>query len=215
MKYGTAILATLALAASTAVAQAGPVLDEANAAFAKVNDYTATLTVHETDGKNSDDHVYDYAFMRPSLAKLDVKSGSNRGGGIVWNGGDSVKGHRGGILSGIRLTLPLHDKQVISLRGDSMNTGLIPDMLDVFKRVKGDITEAAGPTLGGAPTDVVTLKVADPTANNGVSREALYLSKATHLPVRRDEFAGDALVKSETFSNLKLNVGLKDSDFPF
>jgi outer membrane lipoprotein-sorting protein len=159
--------------------------------------------------------VYAYAFKKPLFVKLDVKSGSNSGGGIVWTGGDSVKGHRGGILSGIHLTLPLHDKQVVSLRGDSIDTGTIPAMLDVFKQVKGDVTEAPGPTIAGTPTDVVTLKVADPTTDKGVSRVVLYLSKATHLPVRRDQFTGDALVKSETFSNMKTNVGLKDSDFPF
>jgi outer membrane lipoprotein-sorting protein len=215
MRRTIVFLTTLALAVSATAVQAGPILDEANAAFAKVNDYTATIAVHEVDGKNADDHVYAYAFKKPTSAKIDVLSGSNKGGGIVWTGGDKVKGHRGGILSGIHLTLDLHDKQVVSLRGDSIDTGTIPAMLDRFKQVKGDITEGTGLTIDGAPTDAVTLKVADPAADKGVTREVLYLSKTTHLPVRRDRFAGDVLVKSEVFSNLKTNVGLKDSDFPF
>jgi outer membrane lipoprotein-sorting protein len=215
MKRVIGFLATLAIAASTTAVQAGPILDEANAAFAKVNDYTATVTVHEVDGKNADDHVYAYAFKRPTSAKIDVLSGSNKGGGIVWTGGDKVKGHRGGILSGIHLTLDLHDKQVLSLRGDSIDTGTIPAMLDRFKQVKGDVTEGSGMTIDGVATDAVTLKVADSAADKGVTREVLYLSKTTHLPVRRDRFAGDTLVKSEVFTNLKTNVGLKDSDFPF
>jgi outer membrane lipoprotein-sorting protein len=215
MKRVIGFFAMLAIAASTTAVQAGPILDEANAAFAKVNDYTATIAVHEVDGKNADDHVYAYAFKKPTSAKIDVLSGSNKGGGIVWTGGDKVKGHRGGMLSGIHLTLDLHDKQVVSLRGDSIDTGTIPAMLDRFKQVKGDVTEGPGMTIDGTPTDAVTLKVADPIADKGVSREVLYLSKTTHLPVRRDRFAGDALVKSEVFTNLKTNVGLKDSDFPF
>jgi len=213
-RYGV-LVAALAVGATGAIAQAGTALDEAAAAFAKVSDYTATVTVRETDGKNSDEHVYAYAFKKPSLAKLDVVSGSNKGGGIVWNGGDKVKGHRGGILSGIHLTLDLHDKQVVSLRGDSIDTGTIPAILERFKQIKGDVTEGNGITVDGTATDAVTLKVADPAADNGVTREVLYLSKTTHLPVRRERFAGDAVVKTETFSNLKTNVGLKDSDFPF
>lgn len=215
MNRAIVLAATLAFAASASAVQAGAILDEANAAFAKVNDYTATVAVHETDGKNTDDHVYAFAFKKPTSAKIDVLSGSNKGGGIVWNGGDKVKGHRGGMLSGIHLTLDLHDKQVVSLRGDSIDTGTIPAMLDRFKQIKGDITEGTGPAIDGTPTDAVTLKVADPAADKGVTREVLYLSKATHLPVRRDRYTGDAIVKSETFSNLKTNVGLKDSDFPF
>jgi len=207
--------AALVLVASAIPAQAGPMLDDAVVALSHVEDYTDTLTVHETSGTNSDDHTYNYAFKKPNLVKLDVTSGSNKGGGIVWTGGDKVSGHRGGFLSGIHLKLDLHDKQVVSLRGDSIDTGTFAAMLDRMKTIKGELTEAAGPALAGVATDAVSLRVADPTANKGVTREVLYLSKTTHLPLRREQYVGDAVVKTETVSNLKTNVGLQPSDFPF
>jgi len=210
-----AALAAVLAGAGTAIAQAGTVLDEANAVFAKVDDYTVTIAVHETDGSRVRDHVYAYAFRRPSLAKLDIVSGTNKGGGIVWRGGDTVRAHLGGISSSIRRTMGLHDKQVESIRGDSMDSGTMPAILAHFTPATGEISEGAGPVIGEMPTDAVTLKVADPAADKGVTREVLYFSKATHLPVRRESFAGETLVKSETFSNLKTNVGLKDSDFSF
>lgn len=210
-----AAFATLVLTASALPVRGGEILDQANAAFAKVEDYTATLSVHETDGKTADDHTYAYAYKRPSFVKLDILSGSNSGGGLVWTGGDKVNGHRGGLLKGFHLKLDLHDKQVISLRGDSADTGTFAAMLERFKTLRGDISEAGGPAVDGAPSDVVTLKVADPAADKGVTREVLYLSRTTHLPLRREQFAGETLVKSESVGNVKTNVGLKAGDFPF
>jgi hypothetical protein len=63
------------------------------------------------------------------------------------------------------------------------------------------------------PTEAVTLEVADPSSDHGVSREVLYLSSVSHLPVKADRFEGARLVKTETFIDLKANVGLTDDDF--
>jgi hypothetical protein len=41
----------------------------------------------------------------------------------------------------------------------------------------------------------------------------LYISRATHLPVRRARYEDNILVKQEDFINLKVNTGLKDTDF--
>jgi hypothetical protein len=48
-----------------------------------------------------------------------------------------------------------------------------------------------------------------------VSREVLYLSTVSNLPVRRERYAGTQLVKSENITDTKTNVGLTSSDFPW
>jgi outer membrane lipoprotein-sorting protein len=212
-----AFAALLAVVTFAPAANAAAALDEAAAAFTKINDYVTTVVVHETDnsGKNVEDRTYKYSFMKPSFVKLEILAGSHRGAGVVWRGGDKVKGHDGGFLSGIHLTLDIHNGRVVSLRGDTVDSGTIPAMLDQFKTIKGDVSEVVGPTIEGQPTDVVTLKVADPTTDDGVSKIVLYLSKTTHLPVRRERFVGDQLVKLENVTSMKTNVGLTENDFPF
>lgn len=196
---------------------AAPALDEANAAFGKINDYVMSVVVHETDnaGKNVEDRTYQYSFLKPTDVKLAITAGSHRGAGVVWKGGDKVKGHDGGFLSGIKLTLDIHNGRVVSLRGDTIDSGTIPAMLDRFKTIKGDVTEAPGPAIEGQATDEVTLKVADPSSDGGVTKEQLFLSRTSHLPLRRMRYVGEALVKSENVSSFKSNVGLTDADFPF
>ncbi len=64
-------------------------------------------------------------------------------------------------------------------------------------------------------TDEVDLKVADPSSTGGVTRMTMYLNKQTHWPVRQVRYVGEKIVADETFADLKTNVGLADSEFPF
>ena len=95
-----------------------------------------------------------------------------------------------------------------------MDTASFGSILSAFQStMRGMLTESAGETIDGTPTDMLSMKIADPAQEKGVTRDVLYLSKVTHLPVRRVRYAGDAIVKQEDFVNVKLNPGLKDSDF--
>jgi hypothetical protein len=187
----------------------------ASTAFDKIDDYHMKIVVHETAGDRSQDRTYDVLFKKPLMEKIDIVAGQDKGSGIVWLGGDKVRGHRGGILSGLHVTFDLHNSQVVTLRGDAVDTATIPSMLDEFTKIKGTISEAPGPDIDGSGTDSVSLDVADAAALNGVSRIVLYLSNATHLPVRREQFAGTQLVKSEHITEMKTNIGLTTNDFPW
>jgi outer membrane lipoprotein-sorting protein len=211
-----------ALAAAVLVASAfphpalaGDALAQALDAYSKVNDYTATIIDHEVKGTDVQDRTYRYAFLKPSYVKLDIISGPGRGGGAVWTGGDQVSGHQGGFLSGIHLKIGLHDGRATSLRGDTIDTGTIGAMLDMFKNPKGTVTETDDKTVDGMLTDELSLKVADPASMDGLTRVDLYVSHTSHMPVRRDRYVGDQLVKSEQVTDQKINTGLKPSDFPF
>jgi outer membrane lipoprotein-sorting protein len=182
-------------------------------AVGSFDDYTVSISTHELSGDNVQDRGYKYAFKKPALAKIETVSGPGRGSAAVWHGGDTVRGHQGGFFSGIKLNIGIHDGRAVSLRGDTIDSASFPAQLEHFRTTKGELSEAAGPAIGGVATESLTLKVADPAANGNVSRDVLFLSSANHLPLRRERFEGERLVKQEEFTNLKLNAGLKDDDF--
>jgi len=194
----------------SAYATAQTPLADFSAAWSRVEDYSCSIVVHETLGKNVQGRRYDFWFKKPSEAKIEIVSGPGRGGGSVWHGGDTVLGHQGGFLHGIKMKVSLHDARAVSLRGDTMNTASFGYILDLFQ--KGRATAAPSAMIDGAPVDVL-VRSADPSAENGVTKDVLYLSSVTHLPVRRVRYAGDAVVKQEDFVHVKINPGLKDSDF--
>jgi outer membrane lipoprotein-sorting protein len=199
--------------AGGAVARADSALSAFEAAVDALRDYTVTIAVHETEGGRTQDRAVRYWYKKPTTAKIEVISGAGRGSVGVWRGGDSVRGHQGGFLGMIKLTVGLHDARAVSLRGDTIDSAYFGNILERIKTTKGELSEAPGPAIAGVPTEAITLNVADPNANQRISREVVYLSRETHLPVKRERFEGDVLVKSQFFSNLKLNLNLTDQDF--
>ena len=209
---GTAAVVALAAVLLAPARAAAPLSDFADA-WAKVDDYTCTIVSHDVLGTQTQDRRENYWFKKPNFAKIEIVEGPGKGSGAVWHGGDTVVGHLGGILAGFKQTVSLHDKRATSLRGDTIDSASFSSILSYYQNAKGGLSEGPAETVDGTPVDTVLLKTADPAASNGVTREALYLSKATHLPVRRVKFDGDKLVKQQDFTNVKLDPGLKASDF--
>ncbi|MGH7708927.1 MAG: hypothetical protein ACREM8_02695 [Vulcanimicrobiaceae bacterium] len=194
-------------------AAAGPVFDAFKSAVAAIDDYTVTIAVHETDGHATEDRVYTYSFKRPHYAKIAITAGAGRGGGAVWTGGDTLTGHQGGMLSFLKLKINIHDRRAVSLIGDTIDEASLPALVEHLATVPGTLTERAGPAIGGLATDEIRLDVTDPKADRKVTRELLFVSPATHLPMRRQRYEDTLLVKQEDFSGFKLNVGLTAADF--
>ncbi|HEX3551290.1 MAG TPA: hypothetical protein VHT53_12980 [Candidatus Elarobacter sp.] len=188
-------------------AQSGPAAAFLDA-WSKVSSYTTDIKVHETKGTDVQDRTYHYAYLKPHFARIDITGGLGRGGGAVWKGGDTVSGHQGGILSGIHLTVSIHDGRAVDLRGATIDEAS-------FESIAENIRSAPSATNGeetinGTAYDTVTVPYKDPS---GVTKRVIALSRTTHLPVRRVTYAGDAIVEQEDFTGVNTAVNLKESDF--
>ena len=183
--------------------------------YAGVTDYTCILHVHEAKGAQTQDRVYQYSFMNPHYVKTLILDGDGKGSGGVWIGGDEVSGHLGGILSGIHLKIGLHDPRAVSLRGVTIPDGLLPRIIDDYGTIPGKLTQSNGGKIGGIETERLELNVADPASNHDITDQILYVSKETHWPIRQIMYSGSQIVLDESVDDLKTNVGLTKSDFPF
>jgi hypothetical protein len=153
--------------------------------------------------------------MNPHYVKTLILDGDGKGSGGVWIGGDDVSGHLGGILSGIHLKIGLHDPRAVSLRGVTIPDGLLPRIIDDYGTIPGKLTQTDGGKIGGIETERLELNVADPASNHDISDQILYVSKETHWPIRQIMYSGSQIVLDESVDDLKTNVGLTKSDFPF
>lgn len=192
-----------------------PALEAAVAAFASVNDYEEEMIVHERtdDGRRVQDRTYDYKWKRPDFARIAVTAGPGKGQVAVWHGGETLRAHPGGFFSFIRVTLAIGDPRALSLRGDSMTRASLEAQIKRFRETEGSWHQAPGPAIEGQATTAVTFTVADPEGNRKVSKEIIYLSDATHVPMRFEQFVGKELVKYGMVRNVRVNLGLTDADF--
>ncbi|MGD0052397.1 MAG: hypothetical protein ABSD03_11395 [Vulcanimicrobiaceae bacterium] len=203
--------ALLAFAAGIALLGAAPSSGPGAAfldAWGKISSYTCNFKVHETKGTDVQDRTYHYAYLKPHYARIDITGGPGRGGGAVWTGGDTVSGHQGGILSGIHLTISIHDGRAVDLRGGTIVDGSFQNMAD-------EVTAASSLTNGqatwnGATVDTVTFAFSDP---NGATKRTIFLSQTTHLPVRRLTYTGETVVVDEIFTDVNPAANLAPSDF--
>jgi outer membrane lipoprotein-sorting protein len=202
-----------ALRASALETKTTPALSAFASAWDKITSYTETIVTHEVtnDGKSSQDRTYGYKFLKPTYAVIDIEDGPGKGGGAAWHGGDRVKGHQGGLFSGVKLMVPITDARATSLRGDTLDVASFAYELNHFQSTPGTLAEGPGPSVGGDATTEVTLN-ASPAESNGVTKETLDISNATHLPIKRTQYVGGTVVKTEIFSDVKLNPGLTIKD---
>jgi outer membrane lipoprotein-sorting protein len=208
-----ALVSATCVAASAA--KESPAIAAFDRTFAEVNDYTCLLHSHEVSGTQVQDRVYQYSFMKPHYLKTLIVSGDGKGSGAIWIGGDQVSGHQGGILSRVHVKIGLHDPRTLSLHGVTIPEGMLPGIIDNYRTIPGKLTQADGGQIRGVETERVDLKVADPASNHGISEQVVYLSKETHWPVRQVMYSGSQIVLDQSVSELKLNAGLTQSDFPF
>ncbi|HEX5275108.1 MAG TPA: hypothetical protein VFW34_07520 [Candidatus Rubrimentiphilum sp.] len=211
-RFSILVLAAAALIAPASAATV-PAITAFQETFAKVDDYTVIVNAHEVLGNQTQDRTYRYMFKRPHLVKTQILSGPGTGGGGVWTGGDTVSGHQGGILSFIHLTVGIHDGRATSLRGYTIPDGILQNQVGKYTSIKGTLSERNGPVIGGQETTLVELKIAPGAGEPGETRAVIYFSKATHLPVAQIRWAGDQIISREFWTDLRTNVGLKDSDF--
>ncbi|HVS46969.1 MAG TPA: hypothetical protein VMS32_09910 [Verrucomicrobiae bacterium] len=193
-----------------------PALTAFDQAFAQINDYTYNLRAHEVQGGSVQDRVYAYSFMKPHFAKTLITSGDGNGSGGVWAGGNQVSGHQGGFLSGIHLKVGLHDGRATSMLGHTIPDGLMQNAVARYKNVAGGLSQHVGGRIDGVQTDEVVLVPSNPSAqDNGATRDTIYFSQTSHLPMREILYVGDKVLVDDSFLNVKTNTGLTQNDFPF
>jgi outer membrane lipoprotein-sorting protein len=186
-------------------ASAQAALGQFAAAWARVTAYTATVTVFERKDTQVQNVVLEYTFRKPSSVTVHVDAGPNAGVTTVWGGGTTVVAHRGsGLAALFKKTFSLHDPQVTTIRGSSIDQLSFGAILAHAQQEAGTLTQISEPDIGGAAVDAVTLMLADPKANAGLTREVIELSRSTHLPVQVLAFDGTTLVRQIDFSKVVL-----------
>jgi hypothetical protein len=200
---------------AASAANEAPAIAEFDRAFAGVTDYTCVLHSYEADGTRTQDRIYQYFFMKPHYLKTLIVDGDGKGSGAVWTGGDQVSGHLGGLLSGIHVKINVHDPRALSLHGVTIPDGLLPGIIDDYRTIPGTLTQTDGGKIGSVETDRVDLHVADPSSNHGITEQIVYLAKTTHWPMRQIMYSGSQIVLYDSVNDLKINVGLARTDFPF
>jgi hypothetical protein len=190
------------------------------AVWTGVHDYRVDIDAKELVGESLRTRLVRYSQLRPSHAKMEILDGSSRGTALVWDGGDRIRVRPGGFFAFLRLSFALTDPRVTSDRGNTLFTPDFGRVLDCFAAHADDVHVLPGPAIEGRATTTLTFEHApgpvcstDSQTDRLVTRDAVTISAETGLPVRRERFEGERSVERWELHNLRINPGLKESDF--
>ncbi len=205
-RIGAAAISSVALFAlsfASAPAASGGALDQFANAWSGLRGYNATIQLFEAKGGSSEHAVFAYSFTKPTTVTMHVNQGPNSGATVKWTGGSSVYASKSGAF-GITMgkNVSLNDPMVSSLRGYSVSDLSFAGILAHAQQTAGSVSSGST-RLDGAMVTAVTLNVANPAQDNGMTREVLYLSQSTQLPVRVDGFIGNQVVRMYRFTITK------------
>jgi hypothetical protein len=133
---------------SAVPSRSSPALSAFGSAWAAVATYSATITVSEQKSAKVQKaviKVFKYTFRRPSTVTVDLVGGPNSGVSLLWTGGTTVIAHRGSGLSGMfKKTLSLHDPQITTARGSSIDELSFGHILAHAQQTPGKISQGPG-----------------------------------------------------------------------
>jgi outer membrane lipoprotein-sorting protein len=204
----TLVLATGLGPPVAAAPSADQALDAFAGAWAQVQTYRCTITAHEVRGDQVQDRVYHMAFQKPHETRLEIVKGPGQGGVLVWHGGPDARGHRGGWLRFVNLTVGIHDPRATSLRGITIAQANFGFLLQHIRSLR---TSSLVAKRHGGETEVDAVS-ADPASDQGITREVLVLGPSG-LPVAYRQSEGDRVVRDVSYSDVELNVPIPKTDF--
>jgi len=193
--------------ASSDASQAAITKFEAN--WNAIKTYTCTITSHEVRGADVQDRVYHFSFSKPFDTRAEIIGGDGHGSVGVWRGGDKVRGHQGGILSGIVVNVGLHSRLATTMRGTTFAESNLGSLLDHLKSLPVAWLDAK---TDGKTTLVTVTNPNPPADSDAVTKESYFFGPDGWL-TSYEEYAGDTLVKRVTYSEMKLNPDLPASTF--
>ncbi|NIA22886.1 MAG: hypothetical protein GWP03_01775 [Proteobacteria bacterium] len=175
-----------------------------------IKDYTVINDVKTYAGKKEQKRELKIYYKDKGHVRIDVISGDKRGGVAIYDPKtDKVKGHRGGFLKNIKLTLNKHSKLATDIRGIATDQATFQFFKRQIEKLKS--SPMVIDTLGEGK---VSIRVALPESLSVGKADGwkLYLG-INGLPYRLEYFHGDSLVQESVFKNLKINTGLNNSVF--
>jgi len=186
-------------------------------AWKKVNNYTLTMKTYSLKGDKKEESTIEQKFLKPIWIYAKIVDGHNKGSVGVYNPNTKkVKGHQGGILKFIVLTLDPSDKKSSSIRGhriDQSGCGTIVERIINCKK-QDEFISISETKYEDKPAYLFTAEVKDTHELWGAKKEKIWINKETLLPLHLEQFsANDKLVHYSTYWNIEVNTGLTEEDF--
>jgi hypothetical protein len=181
--------------------------------YETINDYQCRIDTFCTNGRSNEQRILNFYFKRPRLIRVDLLWGNmpfDNGSVGVYKGGDTITGHRGGILSSIVMTIPKKSAMATTLRGEAFDEIDMEAVLDklYFYIGNGSVRiweEGRFYRIVCVPFDV--------SKNGGITKDIARFERDTLTITGFQRYEAGVLVQEAVWTDYIINAGLPDRLF--
>jgi outer membrane lipoprotein-sorting protein len=192
---------------------AGLLFEKIKKNYETIFDYQCRIDTFCTDGNRNEKRLLNFYFKKPRMIRIDLLKGNqlfDAGSVGVFKGGETVTGHRGGILSSIVMTVHKKSTFATTLRGEAFDE---IDMEAVLYNLLVYLKDGACFLSEDETSYMISCIPYNEEQNKGISKDIAWFDKDTLTITRFQRYEGATLVQEAEWSDYIINAGIPDKLF--
>ncbi|MGB9856784.1 MAG: LolA family protein [Dictyoglomaceae bacterium] len=182
--------------------------------YNKLNTFSSILEIYNREGNKEEFSIYEFYFQKPDIYRLNMIEGRDKGAVAILRDG-KVRGHHGGLLRFIILTVNPDDPLVLSIRKGRIDESGLEYV--VQQLTQGSSLKLIGEeNIAGYLCYVLEMGLSKDRLHTYVSQK-FYIDKNTFIPIQLEQYENYNGVKTlthrRTYKNYKINPNLDPNIF--
>jgi outer membrane lipoprotein-sorting protein len=202
---------TVCRVAAGDAAEAVHLVDRMENRLLQCRDYQYLLTSYERKGDRQEERTYRFYVKDARLVRIKVVAGRGKGSEAILDAQGRVWGRKGGLLKAFPRTLSPDDRRICSLCGAPFWDAACHNYL---KALRARMAQAGMQCEVGPDREQPGLLLLE-VQRSDAPREKYWIDPQLLHIVKGEVFEGDVLVRRFAVSEIKENVGLRDTFFSF
>jgi outer membrane lipoprotein-sorting protein len=192
-------------------AEAVRLVDRMENRLVQCRDYQYLLTSYERKGDLQEERTYRFYVKDARLVRIKIVAGRGKGSEAILDAQGRVWGRKGGLLKAFPRTLSPDDRRICSLCGTPFWDAACHNYL---KALRARMAQAGMQCEVGPDREQPGLLLLE-VQRSDAPREKYWIDPQLLHIVKGEVFEGDVLVRRFAVSEIKENVGLRDTFFSF
>jgi len=181
--------------------------------YNKLDTFYSILEVYNRSYDKEESSIYELYYQKPDTYKLEMIEGKDKGEVLILKGG-IVRGHKGGILKYIVLTVDPNDPSVLNIRKMKINELGLEYVIEQI--VQAPVKIVKEDRIAGYNCYVLEMGLSKDRIYTYVS-QVFYIDKNTFIPVQLEQYENynniKTLVHKRIYKNYKININFDPNIF--
>jgi outer membrane lipoprotein-sorting protein len=178
--------------------------------YNQIHSYQSVVTLYSRKGSRRENVKLRLTFKKPGMLRARVLAGHGRGSEVAIRNDGRIRGHKGGLLHGITISMKRSDGRLRNIRGEPVWEAEWGAFLPKIRRALDQPSAAATVERGEDSSLVLEVRVTD---QGGPERHRYVVDGSTYRLRSAERYEGNTLVSRVVYQEETVNPDLPDGYF--